>query len=115
MHSLSLREYATVLGATGAVCGAIVGVAGLVIGLSGGEVFFHMGRLGRLDGVAAGLLGLPLMPILFSSAGVVASTVLYWPVRMVLGASRDRRSADRTIEGRITTTPQLRPRHRSRW
>lgn len=88
MQKLGFRRYSKILGATGAVCGAVVGVIGFVVGFSGGEVFIQMGPLARLNGVAAGLVGLPLMPVLFAAGGLIGSAVLYWPVRLILGGWR---------------------------
>jgi ribosomal protein L10 len=68
----------------GAAFGILAGLMGLVAGAMGADVFIVLGTLPRLTGMLAALVGLPLMPVAFGLAGMVAAILLYWPMQFVL-------------------------------
>lgn len=84
MERLTLGSFMKLSGAAGAAFGVLVGIVGFIASLFGADVFIVFGGLPRLSGIAAGIVGLPLMPVVFGLLGVVAALVLYWPFTAVL-------------------------------
>jgi hypothetical protein len=93
VQTVKLQSFVKVLGATGVVFGAFVGFAGFVLSLFGADVFIALGCLPRLTGVVAGIVGLPLMPIVFACAGLLLGVVFYLVVALVFSVIPNRRNA----------------------
>jgi hypothetical protein len=64
-----------------AALGTIVGIVGLVASLVGADVFLRLVPLLDVQGLAAGLLGLVAMPVLFALLGARIGALTYVPFR----------------------------------
>lgn len=84
VKQLTMGSFVKLSGAAGAAFGVLVGIFGFVASLFGADVFIVFGGLPRLTGVVAGIVGIPLMPIVFGLLGMVLALLLYWPFKMVL-------------------------------
>jgi hypothetical protein len=100
LHDLRFGPYLRLTATIFAALGMIVGVVGLLASLAGADVFIRLLPLLRVDGVAAGLLGLIAMPLFFALLGALIGAITFVPFRWlqrvlgvfdVRGSARDTR------------------------
>ena len=80
---LRLRNYVVTSAILFAAIGFVSGVIGLVGSFRGRHVFFVLGPF-HLEGVPAGILGVPLMPLVFAVAGILLALITYLPASWIL-------------------------------
>ena len=66
-----------------AFAGFIFGLIGLFWSILGQPVFIAFGPM-RIDGLPAGMLGVALMPVIFTLGGALLGLLVYLPIRLVL-------------------------------
>ena len=77
------EEYVVTSAILFAAIGFVSGVIGLVVSFRGRHVFFVLGPF-HLEGVPAGILGVPLMPLVFAVAGILLALITYLPASWIL-------------------------------
>lgn len=84
LRRLTFTSYVRFLAAASAAIGAVIGVVGFVAGLFGAQLFIRLLPFFHVEGLAAAVLGLVVMPVFFVLIGVVAAAVTYFPFNLVL-------------------------------
>lgn len=84
LRDLHLAPYLNLTATLAAAFGVVVGVLGFIASLVGADVFIRLFPLLQIDGLAAGVLGLLVMPVAFAVFGLLIGLVTYLPFRLLM-------------------------------
>lgn len=84
LRDLHLAPYLNLAATLASAFGVLVGVIGFLASLGGTDVFIRLLPVLQVDGLAAGVLGLLVMPVAFAFVGLLIGLATYLPFRFLM-------------------------------